>query len=64
MDKIDEDYYILDSILSQFIPFYKESATCSIKIINDLIDMTENLNNKKKKKNVFNYDNNIKIEEK
>lgn len=72
----EEDIFVLDSILSQFIPMFNEikdilSETDNKKIINlihELIIIVGNLNNplnKNRKKKVFvNCENNIKYEEK
>jgi hypothetical protein len=70
MDKniINEDLYILETILDQFIPYFSEinsnTRPTAIKLIQDLITYITNHAMGKKKRSTFNYDNNINLEEK
>jgi hypothetical protein len=65
----NEDIHILETILSQFIPFYSDvmvtgDKSTTIKLIHDLIAFITNQSSGKKKRNSFNYDNNVNLEEK
>lgn len=66
-----EDIFLIESILEEFIPFFKEINEIENinigKLINELIFQIGNSNcflKNKKKKNIFTFDNSLKLEEK